>query len=99
MTIPEEYWPTIGELPGDLSRLAEIIESHAPGQGVKITMAIADEFRGTKIHCHNMDVLKRKVRNSRIVDQFGKGVRVPEIARKVRLGERQVWSILGQPAD
>lgn len=99
MTIPEEYLPTIGELPGDLSRLAEIIESHAPGQGVKITVAIADEFRGTKIHCHNMDALKRKVRDSRIVDQFDKGVSVPDIARKFRLGERRVWSILGQAED
>lgn len=98
MTVPEEYWPAIGELPGDLARLAEIIESYAPGQGVKITMAIADEFRGTNIYCHNMDALKRKVRNLRIIDQYGKGVSVPELARKVGLGERQVWSILGQDA-
>jgi Mor family transcriptional regulator len=99
VTIPEEYWPTVGELPGDLSRLAEIIESHAPALGVKITLAIADEFRGTKIYCHNIDALKRKARNRRIVNQYGKGVSVPEIARQAGLGERQVWSILGQPAD
>lgn len=99
MNIPEEYWPAVGELPGDLSRLAEIIESHAQAKGVKIALAIADEFRGTYIYCRNMDELRRKARNRWIIDQYGKGIRVPEIARKVRLCERQVWSILGQPAD
>lgn len=97
--IPKEYWPEIDELPGDLSHLAEIIESVSSGKGVEATLAIAQEFRGTTIYCHNVDTLKRTVRNRRLIKQYTNGSNVPDLAREVGLSIRQAWSILGKEPD
>lgn len=92
--------PTAEELPGDLARLAAIIDNFLPGQGVKVTLNIADEFRGTYIYCHNMDSLYREARNRWIKEQYDHGVKVPDLARQVTLSERRVWAILGkEPVD
>jgi Mor family transcriptional regulator len=93
-------FPRIEELPGDLSRLAQIIEALAPGLGVAIVLRIAGAFRGTTIYCHNMDALTRKARDRWVRDHFDAGGRVPDIARTVGLSERRVWEILGTaPVD
>lgn len=98
--IPDDLIPEIGELPGDLSQLAKAIDEIVPGFGVKVVMRIAEEFRGTYIYFHNNDAIKRKARDRRIIDMYDNGRRVPEIARYVRLSERQVWNILGkEPGD
>lgn len=98
--LPADMYPAIHELPGDLARLAAIVEQIAPGKGVEATMLIAQEFRGTTIYCHNIDSLGRKARDRRVRERFDAGERVPDIARTVNLSERRVWEILGQaPVD
>ncbi len=97
VVIPREFWPAAKELPGDLARLATIIEEVCPGHGVEATLRIAMAFRGTYVYCHNIDALLRKPRDRWIREQYAAGMRVPEIARAVGLGERRVWDILGTP--
>ncbi len=98
--LPADLYPTISELPGDLGQLAAIIEKAAPGQGVTITMLIAEEFRGTTIYCHNVDAIFRKARDRWVREKFDRGHRVPELARMIKLSERRVWEILGtEPVD
>lgn len=98
--LPADLYPAINELPGDLARLAAIIDQMAPGKGVETTMQIAQEFRGTTIYCHNIDAIFRKARDRWVRDHFDAGGRVPDIARTVGLSERRVWEILGKaPVD
>lgn len=94
--LPPDMFPKIDELPGDLGQIADTIEKRVPGQGVTITLDLAALFRGTHSYWHNMDALKKKARDRWIRDHFDKGVRVPDIARKVELSERRVWEILGK---
>lgn len=91
--IPADMQPDIHELPGDLSQVAEVIEKLAPGRGVAITLALVDRFRGTYCYFHNVDALKRAARDRLIRHLRDEGVTVPEIARRVGLGERRVWDI------
>ncbi len=95
-SLPDNLVPHIEELPGDLSQLARAIDEVVPGFGVKVVLRIAEEFRGTTVYFHNLDALERKARNRLIIEMYDRGVRVPEIARTVRLSERQVWAILGK---
>lgn len=99
-TLLNDLEPTIDELPGDLSRLARIIEEVAPGCGVKATLFIAQEFRATYIYCHSTDALWRSARDRMLIELYDQGAKVPELAREVKLSERQVWKILGkEPVD
>ena len=97
--IPADLIPRIDELPGDLSQLARAIDEVVPGYGVQVVLRIAGEFRGTTVYFHNLDAIERKARNRRIIEMYSGGTRVPEIARTVRLSERQVWSVLGKEPD
>lgn len=92
--IPDEYMPVIEELPGDLSEVAKVIEEKVPGKGVAVTLAIANHFHGTYIYCHNVTALLRGARDRNIRSWRDQGHTVPEIARRVGLGERRVWDIL-----
>lgn len=93
--LPADMMPRADELPGDLARLAVIIDEITPGQGVEITLRIAAEFRGTTVYCHNIDALYRKSRDRWIRAQFDAKARVPDLARAAKLSERRVWEILG----
>ncbi len=95
-----ELSPTIEELPGDLQQLATIIETLAPGLGVKATMKIAAAFQSTYIYCHSTKDLKRAARDRWIREQYDHGARVPDLARAVPMSERHVWRILNKaPVD
>lgn len=92
--------PAINELPGDLSRLAAIIDAAVPGRGVDVTLRIAKEFRATYIYCHSTDALKRSARDRLLIELYNQGAKVPALARAVSLSERRVWKILGkEPVD
>ena len=96
LEIADEFLPTIEELPGDLGHLARVIEGLVPGKGVRIVLALADEYRGTTVYFHNIDWLKRRQRDIGIIARYDGGERVADIARDVSLSERQVWKILGR---
>lgn len=44
--LPEEYRPSIDDLPGDLRWIASVIEEALPGMGVRITLILAQRFNG-----------------------------------------------------
>lgn len=94
--IPVEYWPTIDELPGDLSQLARVIEEVVPCQGVRIVLHLVDEYRSTSVYFHNLDALDRLIRDRWIIERYDKGEKVRDIARDVDLCERRVWDIVGK---
>lgn len=97
---PINITPKVEELPGDLSRLAAIIEQITPGKGVETVLRIAAEFKGTYIYCHSTDALWRAARDRWIREQYDAGTRVPDIARAIERSERRVWTILGkEPED
>jgi len=99
-SLPSDLVPGVNELPGDLAEVATIIERHAPGRGVAITLELAERFRSTYVYFHNTDAIWRAARNRRIVELYTSGTKVPAIAREVNLGEKYVWSLLGkEPED
>jgi len=67
-----------------------------PGRGVELALLLGEKYRGTTMYFHNVDQLFRRLRNDWLIDQYGSGVKVAELARTVRLSERQVWEILGK---
>ena len=95
-TMPDDALPKAEELPGDLALVAETI-------GVPNTLALVKVFRGTYIYCRNLDHLERRWRNRairaeadrRIADGELVSKLVPELARRYKLSEKQIWNILG----
>lgn len=55
------FSPEIGELPGDLKMIATVIEDHAPGWGVKMTVHLAKQFKGLKVYWPSLDGLPAAV--------------------------------------
>lgn len=94
--LPDAYLPEINDLPGDLAMLARVIEAAAPGYGVRLALALEAEFRGTTIYIHNVDALRRRVRDMRIIERYNAGERVEDIARSVFMSSRHVRNILGR---
>jgi Mor family transcriptional regulator len=94
--LPDEFLPKIDELPGELATLARTIEAVAPGLGVRLTLVLESAFRGTAVYFHNVDNLRRKVRDQRIIERYNAGERVDDIARSVGKSSRHIWNILGR---
>lgn len=92
--IPEEYRPDIDDLPGDLARIATIIEELRPGHGVELTLFLAQAFRGQNMYFRNVDYLVRQVRDDAIRKEYDQGTRVRDLALKWRLCQRRVEKIL-----
>lgn len=95
--IPPEYWPAIEELPGDLAMIASSIEQQAPGNGVKLTLMLAQTFRGQKLYFRNVDYLVRQVRDDSIRSAYDNGAKVMELGIKWNLSRRAVEKILSKP--
>lgn len=98
--IPEEYWPEIEDLPGDLSRIAAEIEQHWSGMGVKMTLFLAQVFRGQPFFIRNIDALIRQIRDDAMRREYDGGdVTMLQLATKWRLGHRRVKQILAKPSS
>ncbi len=97
ISIPEDYWPKIDALPGDLARIAEIIEEHRPGLGVDLTLFLAQAFRGQHIYLRNVDFLLRQIRNDSIRREYDHCAKVRDLALKWKLSTRWVEDILNRP--
>lgn len=98
--IPERYWPAIEELPGDLRRIAEAIERHIPGHGVRLTLLLAQIFHGNPVYFRNIKPLLRAYRDDAIRAEYDQGgVTAKELAMSYRLCLRQVEKILAQPGS
>ncbi len=94
--LPDEFLPEIDELPGELAPLSREIATVAPHLAVRIALILEQKYRGTSIYFHNVDGLRRKVRDRRIIERYSARETVDDIARSVGLSSRQVWNILGR---
>lgn len=102
LCLPDDALPTVSELPGDLKRVAEILLRLLGDEraAVRAVFAIIAEFRGTYIYCRGLEEWERAWRDRQIREEYDKGARVPELARRWHLSERWVWDILGRlPVD
>jgi len=98
--LPGAVLPTIAELPGDLQLLAETM---LPVIGdevltVRVVLVVSEKLRGSKLYISGIDAEgKRKARNQQIRAEYDRGgITGPQLARKYRLGDRQIWNILGR---
>lgn len=94
--IPEEYLPKIEDLPGELSRIAAVIERRYPGLGVPITLLLAQAFPGQGIYLHNVRALERAVRDDILRVRYDRGVRLKDLATETGLCTRHVERILAR---
>lgn len=93
--LPEQYWPAVEELPGDLERVAAAIEEHVPGDGVRITLLLAQIFHGQPMYFRSVDNFLRKWRHDCIRADYDRGgVTAKVLATRYRLSLRQVEKIL-----
>lgn len=61
--------------------------------------ALLAKYGGDAIYIAKLDAQKRAQRNAEIVAAYDAGASVPVLASRHDLTERQVYNILGQPAD
>ncbi len=87
--LPDDALPGIEELTGDLRLLAEIV-------GVAVALRIAQVFGGTPIRIYGVGKWLRRHRDRCIRRDYDQGdITAIELGRKYKLGERQIWNILG----
>ncbi len=97
--IPEEHLPKIEDLPGGLSRIAAEIERYRPGQGVKLTLFLAQVFSGQPLYMRGIKDLLRKIRDKAMISDYDGGdVTMLDLASKYNLSHRRVKEILAAPS-
>lgn len=97
VNLPEGYWPEIEDMPGNLQQISRAIEEHIPGQGVRLTLLLAQIFPGQNIYIRSAVSFIRNWRNDRIRADYDRGgVTAAELAYKYRLSNRQIHTILSQ---
>ena len=98
--IPAAYMPEIHELPGDLSRVAAAIEEHIPGNGVRLTMLLAQIFGGTPIYFRRVDRWLRIIRDDAMRNRYDIGdVNMKEIALLFGVSLSTAERVLGRPSS
>ena len=98
--IPEPYRPTIEELPGDLRRIAAAIERHIPGEGVRLTLLLAQVFGGMPVYFRQVKQYLRPIRDDAIRAQYDQGgITAKELAMLHRVSLSTVEKILARPAS
>lgn len=98
--IPEAWRPKIEELPGTLKWMAEVIERHIPGQGVRLTLLIAQAFPGQSLYILSAEKWIRGYRDEFMRSAYDQGgVTVKELAAMTGLCTRQVEKILARPSS
>lgn len=96
--IPEAWRPNIEDLPGDLKRIAEAIERHIPGQGVRMTLLIAQVFPGQTAYFRNPVKWMIAWRDDAMRAAYDQGgVTAKDLATITGLCTRQVEKILARP--
>lgn len=95
--IPAEWRPAIDELPGDLRRIAEVLDKRIPDQGVRLTLLIAQEFPGQYVRFHNPKKFLDRWRNAMLRIEYDSGTSVRELTTLTGLSDRQVRDILNRP--
>lgn len=96
--LSDDELPAIIELPGDLRVVAEIMEPIIGDarRTVRAVLTMADEYHGGFVYFRGLDGLLRAARNRRIRAEYDQGgITGPQLARKYRLSDRHIWTILG----
>ena len=98
--IPAAYRPTIDELPGDLSRIAAAIEEHIPGDGVRLTLLLAQVFGGTPVYFRRVDRFVRPIRDDAMRARYDQGdVSMKEIALLFGVSLSTAERVLARPSS
>lgn len=98
--IPAAYRPGIDELPGDLSRVAAAIEEHIPGDGVRLTMLLAQIFGGTPVYFRRIDKWLRIMRDDAMRARYDLGdVSMKELARLFGVSLSTAERVLARPSS
>jgi len=98
--IPEEYRPAIDELPGDLQRIAAVIEEVIPEHGVRITLILAQAFPGHPVYFRNPVKVIAAYRDNAMRAEYDRGgITAKELAIKTGLSLRYVEKILAMPSS
>lgn len=92
--LPEDYLPSIDELPGELPRIARVVERYFPGLGVKVALVLAEAYPGQPLYLHNVKGLKRRVRDDAVRAKYDQGAKVKELATQTGLSTRHIERIL-----
>ena len=93
VNLPEEAWPRIEELHGDLQAVAELI-------GIGPALLLAQVFDGTPIRLYGARQWMRRHRDQCIRADYDTGnYTMIDLARRYDLSDRQISNILGRPDD
>lgn len=96
--LPDQWLPEIEALPGELKYIAEAIEQHMPGMGVRTTLLLAQVFPAQHLYIRKADKFILNWRNSVMRSLYDQNaVTGKELAGLTGLSTRQVWDILGSP--
>lgn len=88
--IPPEFMPKIDELPGSLKDIAVVI-------GIESTVRLAQGFRGCVLYIRSVDHTLRRIRDTRIREEYDGGTTAVGLARKYGLSLTQINRILKNP--
>ncbi|WP_169701498.1 hypothetical protein [Desulfobulbus propionicus] len=97
--LPEQYYPPIEDMPGDLRRVADAIEEHLPGSGVRLTLLLAQIFHGQPVYFRSVKRFITAWQHDCIRAEYDQGGCTAKVlATKFRLSMRTVEKILASPA-
>jgi Mor family transcriptional regulator len=88
--------PDQAELNEELSRMVEVVDGVIPGKGKAVVVELCREYCGSHVYFIQHQNMFRKARDNWIIEQYSQGLRVSEIARRVNISVRQIWTILGR---
>lgn len=90
--------PQIEDLPGELSRVAAAIEEHMPGDGVRITLQLAQIFHGQEVYFRRVDGILRALRDDAMRARYDKGgITTKGIALLFGVSQSTAEKVLSKP--
>ncbi len=95
--LPEQYRPSMAELPGDMQLIAAAVEEAFPGMGVPVVMVLAHQFGGGPLYIRNLKGSFLEWRNDQIRAMYDQGgISGRELAWYWRLSQSSIEKILAQ---
>lgn len=96
--LPEQYRPSVDELPGDMQLIAEVVEESFPGIGIPVVMVLARRFGGSPLYIRKLNGPLLRWRNEQIRAMYDNGgVSGRELAWYWQLSQSSIEKILAQP--
>lgn len=95
--LPDEWLPPAEKLPGELKHIAQTLDAHLPGLGVRITLILAQSYPSQPLYMHSADKFLKSWRDDIMRALYDQDVTAHTLAGLSGLSERQVWNILSRP--